>query len=632
MGCRTAVFTLNLDNVALMPCNPSVGGPGKGHLVREIDALGGEMARNTDATSIQIRQLNTSKGPAVQALRAQSDKRAYSQCMKLALERQPYLDVKQAVVDDLILTREHGAPAVAGVVTSTGTRYLGRTVVLTTGTFLKGRIIVGEQSYPAGRAGEFPADNLSSSLARCGFFLGRLKTGTPPRVDGKTIDFSRTQFQSGSDEPLFFSWDARRAFRAGQAHSPNARSPIADLGGEPWPTAGSWREQLACFQVETSERTHTVIRQNLHRAPMYNGGITSVGPRYCPSIETKIVRFAEKSSHSLFLEPEGWHTREMYVQGANTSLPEDVQLEMLRTIPALRRCEIMRAGYAIEYDYLPGTQVHASLETKLVRNLFLAGQIIGTTGYEEAGSLGIMAGINAACRATERAPVVLRRNQAYIGVLIDDLVTKTMDEPYRMHTSQAEFRLLLRQDNAEERLSGIGHELGLIADERYREVCRRKEEVDRLVSELSSVMLHPSERTNERLSAAGAEPLRQSMRAADFLSRPGARLRVLQELEVVPLDVVDEVGREVETRLRYATYVRRQESEVERLRRLEERAIPADLDYARVQGLRSESRERLEQVRPRTIGQASRVAGVTSSDVSMLLVALERAQRQVAAR
>jgi tRNA uridine 5-carboxymethylaminomethyl modification enzyme len=629
-GCRTAVFTLNLDNVALMPCNPSVGGPGKGHLVREIDALGGEMARNTDATSIQVRQLNTSKGPAVQALRAQSDKRAYSQSMKGVLESQPNLDVKQALVDDLILTSDEGLPSVAGVVTSTGTRFHARTVILTTGTFLRGRIIVGDQSYPAGRAGEFPADNLSMSLARCDFRLGRLKTGTPPRIDGKTIDYSLTETQDGSEAPLFFSWDAREAYRAGRVSAPDSRSPIAEIGGERRQSEGPWREQLPCFQVQTNQATHDIIRRNLGRAPMYNGGITSVGPRYCPSIETKIVRFAEKSSHSLFLEPEGWRTREMYVQGANTSLPEDVQLQMLRTIPALRQCEIMRAGYAIEYDYLPGTQVYPTLEAKLVRNLFLAGQIIGTTGYEEAGALGIMAGINAAQRVLGRDPVVLRRDEAYIGVLIDDLVTKEMDEPYRMHTSQAEFRLLLRQDNADERLSPLGRAVGLIGEDRYREIVRRTQLLDDILARLGDTVLHPNGVTNEKVAASGAPPLTQSLRAKDFLSRPGGRLSVLQDLGLVAAEITEDVAREAETRLRYATYVSRQEAEVERLRRVEARVIPADIDYASVSGLRSESREKLERVRPRTIGQASRIAGVTPSDVAMLLVSLERDRRQPA--
>lgn len=629
MGCRTVIFTLNLDSVALMPCNPSIGGPGKGHLVREIDALGGEMGRNTDATSIQIRQLNTSKGPAVQALRAQCDKRAYSAAMKETLESQPGLDVKQAAIDDLIVENDAGSPVVRGVITNTGAKYHARTVVLTTGTFLRGRIIVGDQSYPGGRAGEFPADNLSASLARTGFRLGRLKTGTPPRVDGRTIDYGLTQIQPGSDSPLFFSWTAREAFRFGAMASPTSFSPVAQIGAAIAKTEGPWREQMVCYGVHTNDETHDLIRANLGRAPMYNGGITSAGPRYCPSIETKIVRFAEKSSHHLFLEPEGWHTREIYVQGANTSLPEDVQLAMLRSIPALRRCEIMRPGYAIEYDYLPGTQVLPSLESKPMRNLFLAGQIIGTTGYEEAGSLGIMAGINAARRALNREAIVLRRDQAYIGVLIDDLVTKEMDEPYRMHTSQSEFRLLLRQDNAEERLTGLGHDIGLIGDERMVEVGRRVRQTGEILSLLDSTYLKPDDRTNAALRASGAKTLTDGLRARDFLLREGGSLAILQALDVVEADLVDEVVREVETQVRYAGYVSRQEQEVERLRRLEGRVIPEGVDYFCMHGMRTESRERLDRLRPRTVGQASRVAGVAPSDVSVLLVHLERENNRV---
>jgi len=627
MGLRTVVFTLNLDNVALMPCNPSIGGPGKGHLVREIDGLGGEMARNTDRTSIQIRMLNTSKGPAVQALRAQCDKRAYSQSMKVVLESQKNLDVKQASVDDLIVEWDRAKPSVAGVVTSTGTAYRARAVVLTTGTFLKGRIIVGDRVLPAGRAGEFPADKLSSSLAKCGFVLGRLKTGTPPRIDSRTIDYSLTTLQPGSARPLFFSYDARNAFRAGSMASPNVRCPIAEIGAQAWPAGSAWRDQLPCHLVQTNSETHEIIRRNLDRAPMYNGGITSVGPRYCPSIETKIVRFAEKSSHQIFLEPEGWSTREVYVQGTNTSLPEDVQLDMLRTIPALRRCEIMRPGYAIEYDYLPGTQVYPTLEAKLLQNLYLAGQIIGTTGYEEAGALGILAGINAAQRARGHEPVILRRDQAYIGVLVDDLVTKEMDEPYRMHTSRAEFRLLLRQDNAEERLSGVARDLGLIDDERFQEITRRRNRADEIVRRLEGIWLTPSRETNGALAQAGCEPIGQKMRVSELLCRTDVGVEALQGLGFVERDIIDEVAREVETVVKYANYVARQAGEVERLRKLEERGIPSSVDYASIHGLRSESREKLERIRPATIGQASRIAGVAPSDISILLVHLERERR-----
>ncbi len=630
MGRRTAIFTLNLDNVALMPCNPSIGGPGKGHLVREIDALGGEMARNTDRTSIQIRMLNTSKGPAVQALRAQNDKRAYSQAMKEVIEDQPNLDVKQAEVEDLLIDRDTGGPCVVGVATSSGTEYRSRTVILTTGTFLRGRIIIGNHVVPAGRAGEFPADKLSASLARYDFRLGRLKTGTPPRVDGRSIDYRLAKVQQGSDQPLFFSHDARTAYRAGKAASPSSRSPVGELGSDVVPPHGDWREQVRCHLVQTNERTHAIIRENLDRAPMYNGAITSAGPRYCPSIETKIVRFAEKPSHLLFLEPEGWHTREVYVQGANTSLPEDVQLAMLRSVPALEHCEIMRSGYAIEYDYLPGRQVKATLESKPLRNLFLAGQIIGTTGYEEAAALGIMAGINAARRARDEEGVVLRRDQAYIGVLIDDLVTREMDEPYRMHTSQAEFRLLLRQDNAEQRLSGLAYQLGLIDEERHLELQCRDQQVRDIVQHLDSSWLHFNEETTAKLEAVGCLPSKQNVRAGEFLCRSDVRIDLLQSLDLVPTDLPDEVAREVETIVKYAGYVSRQQGEVERLHRMEERPIPPVVDYSAVRGLRTESRENLARVSPLTVGQASRVPGVTTSDIAVLLVYLEQARRQTA--
>jgi tRNA uridine 5-carboxymethylaminomethyl modification enzyme len=409
--------------------------------------------------------------------------------------------------------------------------------------------------------------------------------------------------------------------------APSALCPIARLGGPALPAGSAWREQLPCHSIQTNADTHEIIRANLDRAPLYNGGITSAGPRYCPSIETKIVRFAEKPAHPLFLEPEGWNTHEVYVQGANTSLPEDIQLAMLRTIPALRAAEIMRAGYAIEYDYLPGVQVFPTLETKLMGGLFLAGQIIGTTGYEEAAALGLLAGINAACRALGREPVVLRRDRAYIGVLVDDLVTKEMDEPYRMHTSQAEFRLLLRQENAENRLSGIGHDLGLISDERHDELRARRVQIEEIVSLLDETWLAPSVATNVRLTSLGAGPIANPMRASEYLRGGEASLAVLQEMDLVPRDLIDEVAREVETVVRYSGYVARQEREVERLRRMEDWLIPAEFDYGAIQGMRSESQEKLSRVRPRTVGQAGRVGGVAPSDISLLLVHLERQRR-----
>jgi tRNA uridine 5-carboxymethylaminomethyl modification enzyme len=426
--------------------------------------------------------------------------------------------------------------------------------------------------------------------------------------------------------PLFFSFDARNAFRAGRVAAPTAREPIADIGVAQRGAGETWREQLDCYGVQTNEETHEVIRRNLDRAPMFNGGITSAGPRYCPSIETKIVRFAEKPAHPIFLEPEGWNTREIYIQGANTSLPEDVQLEMLRTIPALRRCEIMRAGYAIEYDYIPGTQVMPWLESKPMRNLFLAGQIVGTTGYEEAGALGIMAGINAARRACGSESVVLHRDQAYIGVLIDDLVTKEMDEPYRMHTSQAEFRLLLREDNAEDRLGDLAFRLGTVGEERHAVILRRRHSVNELVERLSATWIYPRDETNSILAEHGLPPLDAPVRARDWLCRPRSSLSVLGAFGVLPDSIDEESIRETETIVRYAGYIARQRAEVDRLRRVEEREIPEWLDFESVSGLRAESRERLQRIRPRTIGQASRVAGVLPSDISLLLVELRRAE------
>jgi tRNA uridine 5-carboxymethylaminomethyl modification enzyme len=594
MGTRTLLLTMNLDNAALMPCNPSIGGPAKGHLVREIDALGGEMARNIDRTFIQIRMLNTGKGPAVRALRAQADKKLYSLTMKHTLEQQENLDVKQALVDEIGVNGDS-----LWVKTNINWVYEGKSVVLTTGTSLAGRVIVGDKSYSAGRAGEFPAERLSYSLRSLGFTLGRLKTGTPPRIDARTIDFKRTIIQPGSEIPLYFSLWGDRATDS-KFPEPN---PIYPLAPSPW------RPQLPCYLVYTNERAHDIIRKNLDRAPIFTGLIHGVGPRYCPSIEDKIVRFAHKDSHPLFLEPEGWETNEVYVQGANTSLPEDVQIDMLRSIPALERVELVRVGYAIEYDYIPPSQIYATLETKLAPGLFLAGQINGTTGYEEAAGQGLIAGINASLRAKGKPPLLVRRDQGYIGVMIDDLVTRELTEPYRLLTSRAEYRLLLRQDNADLRLTPLGHEVGLVDRERYEAVEEKRQAIADELVRLKKNYINQSDR---------------SVSALEFLRRPETSYQTLVSLGFGSPSLKADAMEQVEIEAKYEGYIDKQRSEVARMARLEERHIPLGSDYDSMTGLRYEARQKLKRLQPDTLGQASRIDGVTPADMAILMVHLER--------
>ena len=614
MGCKTLLLTLNLDNVALMPCNPSIGGPAKGHLVREIDALGGEMGRNIDKTFIQIRMLNTGKGPAVQALRAQADKKLYGLSMKHTLERQPNLDVKQALIEDISQEINDHFPTLK-VRTNTGWVYEGKTVVLTTGTSLAGRVIVGEKSFPAGRAGEFAAYGLSESLRRLGLTLGRLKTDTPPRLDAKTIDFSKTIIQPGSEIPLYFSFEPPEHV---PFPPPNPIYPQA----KPTP----WRQQLPCYLIYTNERTHEIIRANIHRAPLFTGVIKGTGPRYCPSIEDKIMRFPEKSSHPLFLEPEGWETNEVYLQGGFTSLPEDVQLAMVRSIPALEKAEIIRIGYAIEYDYVPPNQILSSLETKKIPGLFLAGQINGTTGYEEAAGQGLIAGINAALKVKGKPPLILRRDQAYIGVMIDDLVTKELTEPYRLFTSRAEYRLLLRQDNADLRLTPIGYELGLISKERYEAVERKRELIEWELKRLAKTYLSAEKLTN-LLVEYGLPPLSQSISALEFLRRPEVNYQLLIQLGFGNPELRPDCAEQVEIEAKYQGYIERQQAEVRRLQKVEGKQIPSWLDYDAINSLRYEARQKLNKFRPQTLGQASRIDGVTPADLAILMVYLERARR-----
>src|SRR5437660_4907847 len=627
MGRKTLLLTMNLDSVALMPCNPSMGGPAKGHLLKEIDALGGEAGRNTDRTFIQIRLLNTSKGPAVQALRAQCDKQAYRLAMKFALEGQPNLDLKQATITRLLShIGDDGRPVITGVVANNGWQYEAKAVVLTTGTFINGRLVVGDKTQPGGRAGEGPALGISDSLQALGLEVRRFKTGTPPRIDARTIDFSKTEPQPGSRVPLYFSYDtAAREDVQLPGRLPNALYPVTDedLHG--------WRPQLPCYLVHTTGQTHQIIRDNLHRSPLYTGIIQGIGPRYCPSIEDKIVRFAGKSAHQIFLEPEGWRTAEVYVQGMNTSLPEDVQLAMLRSIPALEHVEMMRVGYAVEYDHVPSEQLSSTLQTKAVRGLFLAGQINGTSGYEEAAAQAIIHGINAALHVRGEAPFVLGRHEAYIGVMIDDLVTRPMSEPYRLHTSRAEYRLLLRPESADLRLSDYAYTYGLIDDARYAQVVHKRESIQRTLTQLDTLVFTSSRTTETFVQEAGLDPLGQMLSARELLRRPsvtyhqvtqlaqnvfytkksateysgddyGSRLENVgghaHDSEYPFPALTASVAEEVELQVKYESYVHKQEQIVHRTRRMEEHHIPETIDYNAVQHLRTQARKKIIRTSP----------------------------------
>ena len=597
MGRRTLILTLSLDNIAMMPCNPSVGGPGKSHLVREIDALGGEMGLAADRASIQRRLLNTGKGSAVHALRMQADKFLYQRIMKETLENTENLDVRQLLVTELLSEEHAGEKRVTGIVCETGERLTARAVILATGTYLRGRIILGETIYDSGPNGQRPAMSLSDSLRAVGLKLMRFKTGTPARIDRRSIDFAKTSMQEGDPAAPAFSF----------------------LTNE-MPA-----EQTPCWLTYTNEETHAVIRANLHRAPMANGVIEGIGPRYCPSVETKIARFPDKERHQLFLEPEGLHTNEMYVQGMSTSLPTDVQEAFLTTIPGLEYARIMRPGYAIEYDCLDPLQLEATLAVKGIAGLYSAGQSNGTSGYEEAAAQGLIAGINAARSIGGEEPLVLRRSDGYIGVLIDDLVTKGTEEPYRMMTSRAEYRLVLRQDNADLRLTPRGRAVGLVTDERWARFTAKRGAIDAALRLLRERRLSPSAETEALLADAGISPLRVPMSLFALLSREGD-YRVLAALFDLPA-LADDVREEVEITARYDGYIRKQEEQIARMERLESRRIPAEFDYAAVTSLRLEAAEKLAAVRPRSIGQASRISGVSPADISVLLVYLERARR-----
>ena len=597
MGRRTLIVTLALDNIAMLPCNPSIGGPGKSHLVREIDALGGEMGIAADRASIQRRLLNTGKGPAVHSLRMQADKFLYQRIMKETLENTENLDVRQLLVTELLSEEHAGEKRVTGIVCETGERLTACAVILATGTYLRGRIILGETIYDSGPNGQRPAMALSDSLRAVGLKLMRFKTGTPARVDRRSIDFAKTSMQEGDPSAPAFSFLTE------------------EMPGE----------QTPCWLTYTNEETHAVIRANLHRAPMANGVIEGVGPRYCPSVETKIARFPDKERHQLFLEPEGLHTNEMYVQGMSTSLPTDVQEEFLTTIPGLEHARIMRPGYAIEYDCLDPLQLEATLAVKGIAGLYSAGQSNGTSGYEEAAAQGLIAGINAVRMIAGEEPLVLRRSDGYIGVLIDDLVTKGTEEPYRMMTSRAEYRLILRQDNADLRLTPTGRAVGLVSDERWARFTAKRDAIDAALTLLRERRLSPSAETEAVLAGAGLPPLRVPMSLFALLAREGD-YRVLAALFDLPA-LADDVREEVEIMARYDGYIAKQLEQIARMERLESRRIPAEFDYAAVTSLRLEAAEKLSAVRPHSIGQASRISGVSPADISVLLVYLEKERR-----